>query len=138
MSNQTNHVVQSPAERVVVLGGHFAIGASGAVSSTTTYALGLDPGARYTGAVVTQTAAEDGRYTVTFNDTRIKRILAFVPSYQGDDDDAFPTATGGACIGSRLTSVTTSALIQCVRSDTQADADPDAGSVIHWFALVQL
>ncbi len=133
MAERTLFTVNSPNPKLRILAGHFAIGAGGAVSTTATVAAGLDPGARATGAAITKTATEDGRYTLTFQKTW-KTMLAVTCNMEGPDDAAFPTTTGS---DPQIRAASTSlAYIQCKRPDTQADTDPASGSVIHWIAVV--
>jgi hypothetical protein len=117
---------------MVTLAGHFAIGSSGAISTTATVAQGLDPGALITGATVTKTGGQTGRYTVTFQKTwkRMHACFASIEIQTGN----FPTATGSD--PQIRTASTASFYIQCKRPDTQADANPASGSVIHWTAIV--
>ncbi|HWQ02640.1 MAG TPA: hypothetical protein VN449_11090 [Gaiellaceae bacterium] len=115
----------SPAPRVVTLAGTITIGSSGAISAQT--------GSKLAGATVTQTGGKTGRYAVAFSRT-FKRILSARADFVGPDDSAFPTTTGST---TKLRLLTTSGFsIQCVRSDTQADALPASGSIITWSALV--
>lgn len=111
--------------RTAILSGTFTIGASGAVSS--------QDGAALSGATVTQTGSEDGRYAVTF-DREYKQISHVGATMVGPNDAAFPTTTGSdpKC---RLLA-TTGFSIQFVRTDTQADADPASGTVCTWMAIV--
>lgn len=115
--------------RVIVLSGHFAIGAAGAISTTATAAQGLDPGAKITGVSFVKTATETGRYTGTIYKTA-KTRLAVVAGFEGPADAALPTTTGvGVCVRN---SSTLTFDIQVFRTDTNADAEPASGSIIHW------
>jgi hypothetical protein len=115
----------SPQPRVVLLAGNFTIGAAGAITAQT--------GARISGATVTQTGSEDGRYGVAL-DTRYKRALAAGASMVGPDDAAFPTTTGSDP-QTRLLAVDGFS-VQFKRVDTQADADPASGTIGTWWAIV--
>jgi len=111
--------------KVLLIGGSFTIGASGAISA--------QDGAKLSGGVVTQVASEDGRYHVAL-DRVYKRVRPLAPNMIGPDDSAFPTTTGSSPKSRLLT--TSSFDVQFVREDTQADADPASGTVCVWAALV--
>jgi hypothetical protein len=117
--------VKALAPGLVIIGGSVAIGASGVVSSQD--ASGL------TGGVVTQTASEDGRYTITFNQTW-KRILSYWVTMGGPADNAFPTTTGSD--PATRNAAVTGLQAQFKRTDTQADTDPASGTVLCWGAIV--
>jgi hypothetical protein len=119
------HKAESIQPRFITLAGTFTIGASGAISAQT--------GAAISGATVTQTGSEDGRYAVAF-DTTYRRTLGAHASMVGPDDSAFPTTTGSDPETRLLT--TSGFSVQFKRVDTQADADPASGTVCSWVAFV--
>lgn len=114
--------------RLAILCGNFTIGSSGAVSS--------ESGAQDSGGTVTQVDSEDGRYLVSFYKTFRSVVSAHV-TMVGDDDDALPTTTGVAPF-LRATTAGAGILIQFIRSDTSADADPASGTVCYWTAIVEV
>jgi hypothetical protein len=111
--------------KLLLIGGSFTIGASGAISA--------QDGAKLSGGTVTQVASEDGRYLVTLDRT-YKRVRPLAPLMIGPDDAAFPTTTGSDPQARLLT--TSGFAVQFKRTDTQADADPASGTVCTWAALV--
>jgi len=111
--------------KLLLIGGSFTIGASGAISA--------QDGAKLSGGTVTQTASEDGRYAVALDRT-YKRVRPLAPLMIGPDDSAFPTTTGSDPQARLLT--TSGFSIQFKRTDTQADTDPASGTVCTWAALV--
>jgi len=117
--------VRAMAPGLVVIGGTFTIGSSGAIS--TQDASGLS------GGVVTQTGSEDGRYTVAFTQTW-KRILGAHVQMNGPADNAFPTTTGSDPQTRNIAA--TGFDVQFKRTDTQADADPASGTIGSWYAIV--
>lgn len=119
--------MMAPRPKELTLSGNFTIGASGAVSAQT--------GSKDSGATVTQTASEDGRYAIAF-DRVYKSIKAVTVTMIGPDDSAFPTATGSDPQARLLTTSGFSA--QFKRTDTQADADPASGTICCWTAVVTL
>ena len=127
MASQHFTEVSGPTPRTIVLRGTFTIGSSGAISDQTAQAL--------SGAVVTQTGSEDGRYTVTFTNP-VARNLGGHPSMVGPDDSAFPTTTGSnpQCRNQDENGFD----IQFKRQDTEADADPASGTVCNWFCLAAM
>jgi hypothetical protein len=122
-----SHVMESISARRRRIGGLVTITTSGAIASQT--------GAQLAGGTVTQTASEDGRYTVAF-DTEYHRILGAGAFMFGPADTAFPTTTGSSPKGRNL--AVTGFDVQFVREDTQADADPASGTVFSWWADVSL
>lgn len=129
-----NFAARTIAPNQVILAGHFAIGAAGAISTTATAAQGLDPGELLTGGAVVKTDSETGRYTVTFS-VPFKLMPHAGCWIQGPADAAFPTTTGSDPQSRNVS--TTSFDIQCKRPDTQADEEPASGSVIHWIVVGQ-
>jgi hypothetical protein len=117
--------VKAMAPGVVIIGGTFVIGASGAISSQT--ASGLS------GGVVTQTASEDGRYTIAFSQTW-KRIIAAHVQMVGPDDAAFPTTTGSDPQTRNVAA--TGFDFQFKAPDAQDDVDPASGTEGMWSAIV--
>lgn len=109
------------------IGGTFTVGSSGALSTQT--------GASKSGGTVTQTASEDGRYTVALNITT-KRVVRFGCSMCGPADTAFPTTTGSdpQCRNVAVTGMD----VQFKRTDTQADTDPASGTIGCWWMDVEL
>jgi hypothetical protein len=110
-----------------IIGGTFAIGASGAVST--------EDGAKKAGGTVTQTGSEDGRYAIAFDRTYARLVTCGVTMF-GPDDAAFSTATGSdpKC---RLRD-TDGFTVQFVDTATQADTDPASGTKCDWWAIVAL
>lgn len=107
--------------------GKVTIGASGAISSQS--------GEADSGATVTQTGSEDGRYTVAFYKT-FSSIKAAGANMVGPNDAAFPTTTGS---DPQIRNLAASGFdIQTKRTDTQADTDPASGSILTWWAVVVL
>lgn len=111
----------------LLIGGTVTIGASGAVSS--------EDGAKLSGGTVTQTASEDGRYSIAFDRT-YKRTKVIGVTMVGPTDSALPTTTGSDPVARNK--ATTGFDVQFKRTDTQADADPASGTVFTWWALVSL
>lgn len=111
-----------------IIGGSFTIGASGAISA--------QDGAKKAGGTVTQTASEDGRYTVAFDRTYKRVVSVLHPTMFGPADSAFPTTTGSD--PQARNRATTGFDIQFKRVDTQADADPASGTICDWAAIVAL
>jgi hypothetical protein len=113
--------------RYRIIGGNVIIGAAGAIAS--------QDGAKKAGGTVTQTASEDGRYTIAFDRTYGRVVTTWATMF-GPDDAAFPTTTGSSpkC----RNRATTGFDVQFVREDTQADADPASGTEIDWGAIVEL
>jgi hypothetical protein len=120
-------LMKAKRPKLIHLAGKFAIGASGAVAS--------ESGARLSGATVTQTGSEDGRYAVAFDRTYAECISATC-NMVGPDDSAFPTATGSNPELRLLDE--TGFSVQFKRQDTEADADPASGTVCTWSAVVRL
>lgn len=110
--------------REITWSGIFTIGASGAISS--------QDGEVISGATVTQTASEDGRYDVVFYRPQ-KRLKFCDASMQGPTDAALPTTTGSDPITRNGSG--TGFQVQFKRTDTQADTDPASGTVCRWFAI---
>jgi hypothetical protein len=118
--------VKGLVPRLVPIGGTVTIGASGAISAQS--------GAAY-GAVFTQTASEDGRYTAVFS-FPVKECISVNVNMVGPADNAFPATTGSD--PQLRNKATTGFDIQTKRTDTQADADPASGSILSWSALVRV
>ncbi len=127
---RTDHVQRSLHAHAVIVSGHFAIGAAGAISTTASEANGLDPGEKVTGVSLVKTATKTGRYTGTFSMPFKAVPDCLGATFQGDTDSAFPTTTG-FLVAVRNVSKTGFDL-QCSRLDTNADAEPASGSVIHF------
>lgn len=127
MSVRKNWVVRALNPKDVLIGGSFTIGASGAVSD--------EDGAKLAGGTVTQTASEDGRYTIAFDRTW-KRCKLIGCTMVGPTDAAFPTTTGSS--PKTRNKAVTGFDVQFVREDTQADADPASGTICSWWAVVAL
>jgi hypothetical protein len=109
----------------VVLSGNFTIGNSGAVSTQTAV--------EQCGVTVTKVNATSGRYLLTFQRTwgQVKSAHA---TMVGPDTSAFPTTTGSA---PKLRQQTTSSvMVQFIREDTQADADPASGTIGNFTIIV--
>lgn len=125
MASRRGYVSETQAPEVRRIGGLVTIGASGAISAQT--------GAKLAGGTATQTASEDGRYTIAFQRTW-KRVLGFGASMCGPADAAMPTTTGSDPVCRNV--ATTGMDIQTKRTDTQADADPASGTILCWWAEV--
>lgn len=107
----------------------------GTVTITAAGAIGSQDGAKLSGGTVTQTASEDGRYSIAFDRT-YKRTKVIGATMVGPTDSAFPTTTGSS--PKTRNKATTGFDVQFVREDTQADTDPADGTVFTWWALVSL
>lgn len=120
-------LMKAKRPKLIHLAGKFAIGASGAVAS--------ESGARLSGATVTQTGSEDGRYAVAFDRTYAELVSANV-NMVGPDDSAFPTTTGSDPQLRLLAA--TGFTVQFKAPDAQDDVDPADGTVCTWSAVVRL
>jgi hypothetical protein len=117
--------LRGPAPRIVTLTGQIVVTAAGAILSQTPQ--------RLSGVTFVKTGTA-GQYVGTFYKSfkaQLGRSADFVGPAAGTP---FPTTTG---ISPRFrvqagTADLSSAMIQCVREDTQADADAASGSIINY------
>lgn len=125
MPTRRGYLLETLNPKMRLIGGSFAIGASGAIDS--------QDGAKLSGGTVTQTGSEDGRYGIVFDRT-YKVNYACGAQMVGPDDDAFPTTTGS---DPQLRLKTTSGFtVQFKAPDAQDDVDPASGTKCTWWALV--
>lgn len=123
MAARRGHIVNSVQPNRRLLGGKFTVGASGAVSS--------EDGTKIAGGAVTVVAGTDGRWLVTLYKT-FTRVRAYA-TIVGPDSAALTITTGTMAIIRDQN--TANFLIQVVRTDTGADADPTNPTEINWFAF---
>lgn len=123
MAERRGHIVNSPQPKRLLLGGKFTVGAAGAVSS--------EDGTKIAGGAVTVVGATDGRWLVTLYKTftRVRAGATIV----GPDSAALTISTGTMAIIRDQN--TANFLIQVVRTDTGADADPTNPTEINWWAF---
>lgn len=112
-------------KKTVMLRNEFTIGASGAVSSQSSY--------KDSGIVVSKSASETGRYTLSIN-RGYGTLQGKGYSLTVADDAALTVADGNWCtfrdndiaVGAKDGTIE----LQCHRTDTGADANPTSGTKI--------